>query len=194
MIGRLPLTATWRRSRIGVVGAALAGMMFACMLGTPLSASGRVQDKLMASNERCDKDAPTRLPAQRWQAARLRLAPSGANAILVCRYSGMNAHPRLVLVHSLLVRSSSLIAKVVAELDRLPSLRGTVNCPMDDGSEIVLTMYYPTGRTVMISLGLTGCDLVSNGSVARYAGGFGEPPAFGPKLLDQLETLSPLRV
>jgi hypothetical protein len=81
------------------------------------------------------------------------------------------------------------VRQLVAEFNRLPSLRGAVACPNDDGSEIVAWLAYPGGHQVPVSVGLTGCALVTNGSVHRTAAGFGTPRAFGPQLLTSLEQL-----
>jgi len=138
----------------------------------------------------CSQKAPRTLPAERWIAARQRLAPSGAGAIRLCRYSGLNAHPRLTLVNSRLLERPALVRQLVSEFDRLPSLHGAVACPADDGSQIVAVLAYPGGRDVTISVGLTGCEAVTNGSVSRTALGMGSPPAFGPQLVTQLEHLA----
>jgi len=80
------------------------------------------------------------------------------------------------------------VAHQTGEFDRLPSLRGAV-LPNDDGSQILALLAYPCGRQLGISVGLSGCALVSNGSVRRYAAGFRSPPAFGPQLVNQLKQL-----
>ena len=111
----------------------------------------------------------------------------------MCRYSGLNAHPRLTLVDSRLLESRSLVHQLVSEFDRLPSLSGAVACPNDDLSQILAVLAYPAGRQVTITVGLTGCTLVTNGTVHRTAAGIGSPPAFGPQLLAQLEHLVAVR-
>lgn len=139
----------------------------------------------------CSHKAPPRtLPAERWIAARQWLAPSGAGAIRLCRYSGLNAHPRLTLVGSQLLTGPGLVGQLVSEFDQLPSLHGAVACPADDGSQILTRLAYPGGRDVMISVGLAGCEAVTNGSVHRTAAGMGSPRAFGPQLVTQLEHLA----
>jgi hypothetical protein len=137
----------------------------------------------------CPTRLPSRVPVQRWSAARAELAPPSASAIRLCRYAGLNAHPRLTLVGSRLLDSRSLVHQLVSEFDRLPSLTGAVACPADDGSQIVALLSYPNGHQVTISAGLTGCALVTNGSVHRSAAGIGSPRPFGPQLLAQLERL-----
>jgi hypothetical protein len=93
-------------------------------------------------------------------------------------------------VASRLLESRRLVRPLVREFDRLPALSGPVACPNDNGSQIVVLLSYPDGRQVSISVGLTGCALVSNGSVHRSAAGFGTPPPFGPRLVAQLEHLA----
>ena len=67
----------------------------------------------------CSARAPAALGAEQWSAARHVLAPSGAGAIRLCRYSGLNAHPRLTLVGSRLLDSRSGVHQLVTEFDRL---------------------------------------------------------------------------
>jgi hypothetical protein len=128
-----------------------------------------------------------------WTAAHHRLAPRGATAIRLCRYSSLNAHPSLALVSSRLLKRPALVEQLVSEFDRLPSPHGAVHCPADDESQILARLDYPDGREVMISVGLTGCEAVTNGSVQRTAAGMGSPRAFGPKLVKQLDRLIGVR-
>lgn len=79
--------------------------------------------------------------------------------------------------------------RLVSEFDRLPSLHGAVACPNDEGSQIRALLGYPGAHRVSITVGLSGCALVTNGSVHRSAAGFGVPPAFGRQLVDELKQL-----
>ena len=144
---------------------------------------------------RCPHTAPVRLPGERWPPARRQLAPAGASAIRLCRYAGLNARPRFALVRSRLLRDGRLVRILVHAFDGLPLFpRGPVNCPNDDGSQIVALLAYPNDHVVTISIGLTGCRGVGNGSVARSALPFGHPPpAFDPQLIAQLEAMVPSR-
>jgi len=137
----------------------------------------------------CPPGPPAAPSAEQWSTARHALAPPGAGAIRLCRYSGLNAHPRLARVGSRLLSGHTIVQQVVTEFDRLPSLRGAVACPADDGSQILALLAYPDGHHVSISVGLSGCALVTNGSVRRTAAGLGTPRAFGPQLLALLEQL-----
>lgn len=124
--------------------------------------------------------------------ARESLAPAGASTLRLCRYAGLNARPRFALTWSRLLRSRRLVSALVRDLDRLQRFPpGLVNCPEDDLSQIEVLLAYPGGRVLTISVGLTGCRAVTNGSVARTALGFGSPPPMvGPELLGTLERLT----
>ena len=155
-----------------------------------LAALGAVTTDLRQLRPGCLQKAPTRLPVELWPPARIRLAPRGATSIQLCRYSGLNAHPPLTLDRMRLLRASHLIAGLLDQLDRLPAPpSGTTACPADDSSQIVALLAYPHGRTVPVSVGLTGCRSVTNGTVQRTASGFGTPPTFGPQLVRHLQQL-----
>jgi hypothetical protein len=123
-----------------------------------------------------------------------RLAPPGPTAIRLCRYSGLNdAHP-LRLARSVSVRRPRLEQLLVSEFGRLPRFApGAIACPMDDGSQIVALLSYPGGRSVSVSVGLSGCTRVTNGDVVRTALGIGPSPRSGPELLKRLEHLTRYR-
>lgn len=135
----------------------------------------------------CSLQPPAGLPAPDWAAARRQLAPAGGGAIRLCRYSGVNARPRLTLVSSRLLDAPALVRQLESEFNHLPSPHGVVACPNDDGSQILALVTYPGGHQVSISVGLSGCALVTNGSVHRTAAGPGS--ASGPRLVKQLEQL-----
>ena len=132
----------------------------------------------------------SRIPANSWALTRQVLAPPGASAIRLCRYSGFGADPRLRLIRSVLRTDASLVAELLGKLDRLPAAPGAFSCPADDGSEIILLLAYPDGHAVTVSVGLTGCERVTNGSAYRTAATIGAPPAVGPQLLAQLKRLT----
>lgn len=165
-----------------------AGAVIAGCANTSASSSPTATGTVMPAA--CVETAPARLPADRWAPAHTRLAPRGAVAIRLCRYLSLNAHPPLALVRSRLITGQALVDQLVGELDRLPAARGAVACPSDDGSQIVTLLAYGDGHRVTIRVGLSGCELVTNGTVHRIALGMGSPPAFGPQLVAQLERLT----
>lgn len=140
----------------------------------------------------CPRRTPGHIPTNSWTPARHELAPPGATTIRLCRYSGLDALPRLALLRSVTIRARGLVRELVHELDALPVIRGAVACSLDDGSEIVALLAYPSHHVVMISVGLRGCELVTNGSVYRTAAVIGSSPMPMPRpqLVSQLERLT----
>jgi hypothetical protein len=130
------------------------------------------------------------VPATRWWAATRKLAPVGATAIRLCRYGGLNDHPRLKLLNAALVINRRTVGHVIQEFDSLKQgPAGSVACPSDDGSQILALVAYPRAHRVTISVGLTGCSRVVNGDVSRTAANFaGKNPA-GPELVGLLKRL-----
>ena len=57
----------------------------------------------------------------RWPVSQSELAPAGASAMRLCRYAGLDAHPRFKLERSALHASPSFVGTIASELDRLPA-------------------------------------------------------------------------
>lgn len=130
------------------------------------------------------------VPRNRWKRAAQALAPTGADAIRLCRYSGGNAHPAGKLVRSRLLTGHLRINRLIADFNKLPPFPpGAVACPSDDGSQIDALLAYPSGKRVTVRTALTGCRGVTNGKLHRTAEGFGVPRQFGPQLITELKTL-----
>jgi hypothetical protein len=134
--------------------------------------------------------APQSVAANSWAAARTQLVPPGATAVLICRYAGLNAHPRFALVGEAQVRVRVLTNELTREFDELPAWKPTIMivCPDDRGTQITAQFSYPRGRAVTVASATSGCFNVSNGDISRAGGEFGRP--VGPKLLKQLQSLS----
>jgi hypothetical protein len=158
--------------------------------GKPLSAPQLVPVRSEALGPACPRHTPRQIPINAWPLARHVLAPPGASSIRLCRYSGLNDHPRLTLIRSTKITAGRVIRSLVREFDSLPEPRGTMACSLDDGSAIVALLAYPSGRAVAISVGLRGCELVTNGSVYRVAAAIGPVRAHPPTLVAQLERLT----
>lgn len=166
---------------------AIAGVLLAACGSSTSSRSQSTDTALPAA---CPQNGPVSLAPTRRPGAQNELAPAGVRAIRVCLYAGVNASPPMKLEGSRLLTSSQLVRRLVADFDKLPSFpKGAVSCPMDDGSQILALLAYPDGPPVTISVGLSGCATVTNGSVKRTAMGFGTPRQFGPQLLAQLKQL-----
>jgi hypothetical protein len=182
---RLAVIAGWALASAGSAGcAAAAGSGPSRAAGV---AAGSASSPAAGMPTPCSSHAPAKLSAPRLGPARVQLAPAGVQAIRLCRYSGLNARPRLNLIGARLVQSPSVIGGLVRDLDRLPPFSGPIACPADDGSQIVLWLTYPSGHRVAVSVGLTGCDSVTNGSVVRMGLG-----SVGAGLIDRLKRLVPL--
>ena len=112
----------------------------------------------------------------------------GARSLLLCRYNGLNlAATARRLRSSRQVTARREIAAFAAELNALPSLPKLVNCPFDDGSEIVATFAHKSGGDVVVQIGLAGCRVVRGSRPpVRTASGPG-----GQRLLAQLAALVP---
>ncbi len=172
--------------RVGVL-AALAIGLAACGAASAAPA-GFSRSEATVRPPSCAATAPARIAANPWAPARARLAPAGARAIRLCRYDGLNAPRPRRLTHSTLIAGGATVAGLVRQFDRLPSGAGTYACPVDDGSEIIALLAYPRGRGVTISVGLRGCQTVSNGDVRRTAAGESGQP--GPALVARLERMT----
>lgn len=180
-----------RRSYIAavVVGLVVAGAIARMITGEsdgPPSAT-QVAGATPPLPARCSEAAPSRVPLNAWPATQRELAPPGAVAIRLCRYSGLNDKPRLRLTRAMLDNSPSVVGRLVGGFDSLPSLSHQIihGCPADDASEIVAHLAYRDGRAVTISVGLRGCKLATNGSVNRTATGGAHPST----IVAQLEQL-----
>jgi hypothetical protein len=138
----------------------------------------------------CASRGPHGMHHNPWPPAQHRLAPHGAQAIQLCRYSGSNGHPAFGLVRSRGVFREARIHRMVGLFDALkPAPSRAFSCPADDGSQIVATLFYRE-HAVQISVTLSGCETASNGDLMRAAFNFdGHNPA-GPKLVAQLKRLT----
>ena len=165
---------------------ALAAALAGC--GASSTTSKSTQAAKPSIPAACSKTAPARIAPNPWSPSQRELAPAGADAIRLCRYSGLNDHPRLTLTHTALLTTPSLVSTLVPEFDKLPSQRGAIACPFNDGSEIVALLAYPTAHAVTISVGLRGCENVTNGNLKRIALGVGYQ--FGPELVVKLQRLT----
>jgi hypothetical protein len=82
------------------------------------------------------------------------------------------------------ITGASQLGRLTHEFDMLPDASKLVFCPMDDGSAILATFIYTDAPSNPVSVGLTGCQIVTNGDVTRTAA-----RAPGPELVAQLTAL-----
>lgn len=157
----------------------------------PSQASSAAGSASRAQPARCaQKHVSERVEPNPWPRAHRQLAPSGAHAMRLCRYSGLNVSPRTRLVRSRLLTNPALVTELVGQFNQLPPFPpGVFACPADNGSQIVALLAYPNGNHVTIMFELTGCQTATNGDLVRVANGYGTHPGLGPHLLSELERL-----
>ncbi len=104
------------------------------------------------------------------------LVPSGAEALVVCRYNGMNAsagEPQFALRGAGATSDRAEVARLVHELDAIPATHGSYNCPYSDLSLDVATFSYRSGPSVAVTVDTGGCNELTNDHVQRL--GLGRP-------------------
>lgn len=156
-------------------------LVLAAGVGSSSAAAART---LAVVGSSCPSLLPASDPSTRPGSAQ-RLVPPGASSLLVCSYHGLNpASQARRLERSGHLGRGSELSTILSEFDALPASRGLSGCPMDDGSAIVAVFGYPEPPSSPVTVGLTGCRIVSNGHVTRTAS---LPP--GPTLLAQLTSI-----
>jgi hypothetical protein len=110
------------------------------------------------------------------------LVPTGARSLLLCSYRGLDppgqAHQ---LERQRAVGAGPALNGLVREFDNLPARSGLTSCPMDNGSAILALFGYAVLPTDEVSVGLSGCQVVTNGRVTRTAS-LGPGPALVAEL------------
>ncbi len=102
------------------------------------------------------------------------LVPPGAQAVLLCRYSGTydGIGPRLrafrIQAHEL-IENAGTVASMARELDSLPRVTTPIACPASFGTAIVAYFRYAAGPEDPVTIALDGCRDASNGHVNRVA-------------------------
>jgi hypothetical protein len=106
------------------------------------------------------------------------LVPPGAVSLTVCRYNGLKGDPqsvRGIKPHKLAAAGTTgnkrMIAKVTAELDGIRPTRPNARfgCPADFGTKLLAFFAYPSRRGDVVTIGLSGCNTITNGRVRRLA-------------------------
>lgn len=95
------------------------------------------------------------------------LVPRGAIALTICFYNGMNATratPQFGLSGIGVSTSPRTLARLTRELDAIrPVKPGAVHsCPADDDSQAILYFDYRSGGGDVVTVGLRGCNAVTN--------------------------------
>lgn len=113
-----------------------------------------------------------------------RLVPMHATRLTVCRYRFQQLAGSHVIAHE------PSIASLGRQLDALrsPPTGGSWSCPGDDGTVLTASFEYRGLVDDVVVMDATGCQLVSNGTVQRWA-----RYTPGPKLIDRLVLLTGCR-
>lgn len=172
------------RERSAVIAAGAAAISCAVVLG-----AGSAVAQAPGAPARCARRGPLHIAADAWWRARTAMSPSGASAMRLCRYAGLNARPRLKLKRAMLVTDPETIARLVADFDALRPIRGAFSCPTSDGSQVLALLAYPNGHRVTISIASGGCGIVTNGNLVRTIANRRDTNPAGPRLSRQLKRL-----
>lgn len=114
--------------------------------------------------------------------ASTQLVPAGSVVVHVCNYSGFTEPPPLPQTgpaHRLIgeggVLDRSRVARIANELDAIPPAPPGhgIACPADFGNQLVAYFLYPSGVVDPVTIGLSGCQSITNGHVDRL--GMGRP-------------------
>jgi hypothetical protein len=96
------------------------------------------------------------------------MVPAAPSRARVCRYAGLNeSSPAGTLVKGALLNNAEL-PRLVSSLNAAVPMPQRINCPMDDNSSDLVIFGYPDGHTVTVKVGLTGCEVVSNGADTKH--------------------------
>ena len=133
-----------------------------------------------AAPARCSPHPPAHVKPSAWKATRHVIAPHGASAVRLCRYSGLGDTPG-ALLRDVEVTRPKVVRRLVRRLDALPPAAGMYACPNDDGRQVVAHFAYPDGHHLTVAVGLSGCRIATNGRLAGIA---------TPALLRQLRRLT----
>jgi hypothetical protein len=98
------------------------------------------------------------------------LVPGQPTGAVMCRYYGQAdapSRPR-TLANSATIDANEAATLAAAFNSGRPGPAGIFNCPRDDDSSIRVYYSYQGGRTVVLSVRRTGCQLARNGVTGRY--------------------------
>jgi hypothetical protein len=159
------MRATAMRALASVV---LVAAGLAIVIAASVSAASRAAPRSGTASP-CAQHEPLSVTSAR-TGARTALVPGGAVQVLLCRYDGLNDKPRLSLVGHTLITDESAVVGLAGQLNALHEL-GNVTCPADFGDAIVAYFGYGADPDDPVSIGLSGCETVTNGQLTQTASG-----------------------
>lgn len=117
-----------------------------------------------------------------------RLVPGRPVRLLLCRYAGLEPHPKQAgrLRAARLLSRTNTVPRLAREFNRLrPAPTGPIACPADTAEEIAAYFGYRRAMTSRVIVRTSGCRIFTNGRVSR-SGDVG----VGPMLLRRLVALT----
>ena len=163
-----------------------AVVLAGCGVGGARTTGERIPSKPLSASHRGCPSQDRRKPVSTALAANASLVPGHPNAVLLCRYTGLNDPRRFTLVSHRLISSHTTVDRLAHALDSLPKFRPgtTLSCPADFGDTMIAFFRYPNGPDDPVTVGLSGCGATTNGQLTRLALGQRPPAA-------ELEALVP---
>ena len=101
--------------------------------------------------------------------------PSAPRSVVLCRYRGLDSDPgrSLTLARARRLGPEPALSTIAARLNALkpwPFTGGLpTSCPADDASQVIAHFGYTSGAISAVTVGLTGCNTVTNGRIDRTA-------------------------
>jgi hypothetical protein len=139
-------------------------------------ASSAAAGKQRSSRVRCpagDRKAVSSTRSGRFD----ELVPPAPTGLVLCRYNGLKnppplftpGYPAFGLVASAVVENRTNVSRFAAELNAIPDRSGSyaIACPADVGTAIIAYFTYPSGVANPVTVDLTGCQTITNGSLSR---------------------------
>lgn len=165
------MRSVFRYSAVTVLAAAIVVVLLSCGSGAAVLEHrlGTGPVKTESFSAVCASDDQSPLVNDR-AGASSSLVPSGAIALTVCRYNGLNATalaPQFGLAAIGTTDDQTTVSNLAGELDALKPTTGTYNCPSDDGSAVIAYFTYTTGVDDIVKVGLAGCNAITNAHITR---------------------------
>jgi hypothetical protein len=92
--------------------------------------------------------------------------PAHPTSMLLCHYGPL---PQRLLLGSRRVTSAVLLRRITRRLNALPAMpREPIACPADNGAVVVIHAFYAHAPARIIDVQLSGCEIVSRGSLLRW--------------------------
>ncbi|MGH2842511.1 MAG: hypothetical protein ACRDKL_02845 [Solirubrobacteraceae bacterium] len=137
------------------------------------------------------------------RSADITLVPAGAIDLTICDYNGMNATaatPQWGLEGIGVSDRRAIVGRLARELDAIrPTAPGvSYHCPSDDASQAVLYFGYRSGPGDVVTVGMRGCNAITNAAQSTISYPKGGPPArlgLGRPVIGQIARLAkPVRL